>query len=157
VSKPRPPFYRNPPPADIARDAPKDMAKREFANRLQARMIDKGLNQSELARRVEMELRKAEPDIKFGRDNISNWIRAVYMPNPTWLAALAKVLDCEPADLVPTRGVKSSESSSPPLMVRELEDGKLWLRLNMAVDFDIFLKIMALVEEQRKKEKDASD
>jgi hypothetical protein len=70
-----------------------------FARNLQAALVDKGINQSVLAR----EAARHMPDKKFGRDLISNYVRARILPSPTHLRALSKVLGKSEEALLPSR------------------------------------------------------
>ena len=79
--------------------------KNEFARRLEARRIELGWNQSELARRASEHLPKPAKGQKqghsIGRDQISHYSRGISLPRPEVLRSLAKALGCEPRDLVP--------------------------------------------------------
>ena len=88
--------YRNSPSnTDVPKGAPIDQVKIDFANRLQKAMVAKGYNQSELARRT-ADYMPEDPETgkrkRFGRDNISTYIRGLALPQPATLAALAKAV-----------------------------------------------------------------
>lgn len=121
---------------------PRDQIKRDFAKRLQDAMFAKGWNQAELARRASAHTKGK----RFGRDNVSNYMRARALPGPLHLAAMAKALGVKPDDLLPTRGVSSADSDKPPFAVQTLEDGNVWLRVNQSVPPDVALKVMALLQ-----------
>jgi transcriptional regulator with XRE-family HTH domain len=135
-------FHNEPPGAAPPPGVPRDQIKIDFAKRLQKAMIDKGWNQSELARRASNYLPKGQT---LGRDNVSHYVRAVALPRPTQLAALAKSLGLSPADLLPT--IPSASQKAPPFDMRQLEDGNVWLRVNQPVSFDQALKIMQILQE----------
>ena len=137
--------FHNRPPADMPDNAPADAVKAEFAARLQRRMADKGWNQSELARRASVHLENGE----IGRDSVSIYMRGKSLPNPANLAALARALGCEPADLLPSRGVPSASSATPPLDARDLGDDRAWLRVNQAVRWSTAIQIMQLIREDK--------
>lgn len=126
------------PPAGV----PRDQIKIDFAKRLQRAMVDKGWNQSELARRASGYLPKGE---MVGRDNVSHYIRAVSLPRSAQLGALAKALGLKPADLLPT--IPTATAKAPPFDMRQLEDGNVWLRINQAVSFDQALRVMQILQE----------
>ncbi len=136
--------FINPKPTGIPLPpmAPKDAVKVEFARRLQAAMVQKGWRQSELARRAEAFLPKGK---KFGRDSISLYIRGKTLPGPVFLEALCKALGKEPDELLPTRGMPAAGEANPPLDVKDMNDGNVWLRVNQAVPWDIALEIMRLL------------
>lgn len=137
------PVYHNPAPEEaVPFGAPKDVVKREFAKRLQAAITARGWNQSELARAAGKYL----PSGKFGRDNVSNYVRGLVLPGPPHLNALAEALKVSPDDLLPSRYANSVENDNPPLSVKELEGGRVWLRVNQAVDWEDALKILAILK-----------
>lgn len=122
------------------------MARRmEFARRLQDRMIRKGWNQTELARRAKDHL----PDgARMERDIISNYIRGRALPSVNNLRAICGALGCEPVDLLPPDMVPVGFRSPPHAPLREFKDmgdGNVWLSINQAVPFDVALKIMELL------------
>jgi transcriptional regulator with XRE-family HTH domain len=135
-------FQNEPPGTAPPAGIPRDQIKIDFAKRIQRAMIDKGWNQSELARRASAYLPKSSP---LGRDNVSHYVRGISLPRSAQLAALAKALGLKPADLLPT--VPSAAQKAPPFDMRQLEDGNVWLRVNQAVSFDQALKIMRLLQE----------
>lgn len=135
-------FHNPPPGAALPAGTPRDHIKIDFAKRLQKAMIDKGWNQSELARRASAFLPKSSP---LTRDSVSHYVRAVALPRPAQLAALAKALGKSPADLLPT--VPTAVGKAPPFDIRQLENGNVWLRVNQAVTFDQSLRIMHILQE----------
>lgn len=88
----------------------------EFGRRLQRRMNEMGWNQTELARRASEHLpRAAKGQVQghsIGRDQVSSYIRGKYLPRPHVLAALAKALSCEQADLLPPEMVPSVDTKA---------------------------------------------
>ncbi len=146
ISMPRKSAYHNEPPAaTISPHAPIDAVKAEFARRLQAALVDKGWNQSELARRMAPKL----PRSSIARDNISKYIRGKVLPSPHVLEAMSKVLDMKPADLLPARGTPAAGAEHPPLDVRDIGEGKVWLRINQACDWSVALQIMNLLKGEK--------
>lgn len=139
----RPEFHNPKPTQFLAADAPRDAIKVDFASRLQARMVAKGLRQSDLARAAALHMPE---DNKMGRDSISLYIRGRNLPSPTYLSALAKALDRKPEDLMPTRGLPTAQEISPAMDVREMSDGNVWLRINQAVPWGTAIKIMSLLK-----------
>lgn len=141
---PRKAFF-NSSPTELPANAPKDAARVEFARRLQSAMVEKGWNQSELARRAAAFM----PDGKFGRDNVSLYVRGMVFPGPDHAEALAKALGRKVADLIPTRGMPSAEDRAPPLDVKDLNDGRCWLKINQAVDWPVALQVLELLKGQK--------
>jgi transcriptional regulator with XRE-family HTH domain len=67
-----------------------EVVKQAFARNLRREILDRGWNQSELARRSGL-----------SRDNISTYMRASSFPSGENMAKLAKTLDTDPATLSP--------------------------------------------------------
>lgn len=137
--------YQNPPPTEVPANAPVEEVKAEFARRLNAFMVRKGWNQSELARRAE----GYSPGKRFGRDNVSVYIRGMVLPGPLHLNALAQALGVEPSDLLPTRGVPQAGDKNPTFDMRDLGDGRVWLRVNQAIEWDVAMEIMKLLKDRK--------
>jgi transcriptional regulator with XRE-family HTH domain len=123
-------------------------AKREFARRLQAARLEKGFNQSELARRAA----KYMVDKKFGRDLIGPYERALKLPSPVHLSALARALGKTPQELLPYQGVPGSEVNRVvPMDLQDIGDGKAWIRINEQVPWETAIKIIELVRATKAK------
>src|SRR5262245_14460748 len=130
-------------PGDIPDGAPKETALAEFARRVQAAMVERGWNQSELARRC-TEFMAAGKEMS--RDTISKYINGVTLPGPDRLAALARALGKKPSELLPTRGRPSGARSSGRT-ASDAGDGRAWLSVNEVVTWDKALKVMAILNE----------
>lgn len=138
--------YHNPEPEETVSDAaPKEAVKAEFAKRLQAAMVEKGWNQAELARAAAKFTNSGD----FGRYSVSCYIRGTTLPRPEHLSALAKALGVAPRDLLPTRGVPSAEKNTPPLDLKDMGDGNVWLRVNQAVTWEVAMQIMQLLKDKK--------
>lgn len=129
--------------------------KKEFARRLQAAMIRKGWNQSELARRANAHLPKPTPGQKrgksIGRDNISHWIRGDTLPTPTYLEAVAAALGVPSGSLMPFREPGAVDHSDTPIEMVSAGAGRVYLRLNRTVSQETALKIMGLLAGEDKE------
>jgi transcriptional regulator with XRE-family HTH domain len=128
--------------------APRQAVAVELARRLQRKLVEKGWNQSELARRAALHTASK----RFGRDNVSNYIRAVMIPGPVHLNAMARALDCSPDELLPARAVPSSDDRLPPFKLEATGDGMAWLQINQEMPFGTAIKIAALLEEAKAEE-----
>lgn len=125
------------------RSKPAGIVKKEFAARLNRLMIERGWNQSEVARQAALHM----PDGKFGRDSVSGYVRARSLPGPIHLEALSKAFKVPPDELLPSRGMPSGSDHVPPLDVRDTGKGKAWLRVNQVVEWEKALKILAILKE----------
>jgi transcriptional regulator with XRE-family HTH domain len=123
----------------------------EFSRRLQARMIQLGWNQSELSRRATAYLPKpAKGQVQghsLGRDRISSYIRGKYLPRPDALEAIAKALQCKPADLLPPGGVPSV-SEGPVMEMTSIDGNRVSIRLNRVVSQRTASAIMGLLAQE---------
>jgi transcriptional regulator with XRE-family HTH domain len=137
-------YHNADPAADPPPGAPREVILRDFGRRLQSAIADKGWNQSELARRAAIHM----PDGKFGRDNVSNYVRGSVLPGPAHLEAMAKALGVKQTDILPSRGVPSVDANLPEFEMRNAGAGKAWLRINQQVDFDVALQIAGLLRGQ---------
>lgn len=122
---------------------------REFGRRLQALMVERGWNQSELARRAGTHLPKPIKGqiqrLGFHRDLISRYVRGVTIPRPEGLAALARALSVEESALLPQAG--DLPTSSPQAM-KTLPDGRVHYQLNRSMSAKTAFKISALLAEE---------
>jgi transcriptional regulator with XRE-family HTH domain len=129
------------PPEGFPRGAPRDAIAVELGRRISKAMVDRNMNQSDLAR----EAAKHMPNKKFGRYSTSLYIRGKQIPGPERLRALSRALNIKEVELLPNRGVSPAESRTPPLDMRLLEDGNVWLRVNQSVPQDVAMKVLALL------------
>lgn len=125
---------------------PLDGVKRVFARRLQDKLVEKGWNQSDLTRELAKHL-SSPPH----RSLVSNYIRMKSLPSPEALAAIAKCLGVAPQDLLPTNretgAAMANDAASADL--RDLGDGKVWLRINQALTWSTALKVLELLKGEQ--------
>tara|TARA_R110000765_G_scaffold118888_2_gene213463 strand:- start:1845 stop:2282 length:438 start_codon:yes stop_codon:yes gene_type:complete len=128
--------YHNSPPTkgEDMELAPKSAMRREFGKRLQANMIEKGWNQSELARRASI-----------GRDNVSSYIRGIAMPGPLHLSAISRALGMTNDSLLPAKSMPSIDETFPVMDIKDVGNGNAWLRVNQAVSMKNAIKIMQIL------------
>lgn len=116
-----------------------DEAKIEFGRRLQRLMVERNLNQSDLARKAKAFL---PTGAKFGRDSISVYIAGKSLPRPTQLEAICKALNCEPADLLPARGIPSAADRNTPFAMRDVGDGNVELKIHQVIPWAVALELI---------------
>ena len=110
--------------------------KKEFASKLKKMMLDRGWNQSELARRAGM-----------GRDNISNYMNGKILPGAKKLKQLADAFGVPPNQIL--EGViLRDEPDTPLLEVKQYGDGMVVIRLVQIVPMSVAMKIMELLNEK---------
>jgi DNA-binding Xre family transcriptional regulator len=115
---------------------------KQFSRRLQAKLSERGWNQSELARRMAPQL----PHSRIGRDNISKWVRGKVLPLPHHLAVLCRVLECEPRDLLPPVPRRDGKDESG-LRYEARSDGTALLHVHGIYPSKIASKVVALLNE----------
>src|SRR5262245_35177263 len=123
------------------RGAPPVAIRMDFAKRLQDALSDRGWTQSELARRMAPLLKES----RIGRDNISKYVRGKVLPLPAALEAMAKVLEVESKELLPSRATAGVSEELSPLDVRDIGAGMVWLQINQAVEWPTALKILGIL------------
>ena len=134
------------PTGDMPTTAPRDAIALEFGRRLQRKMTEHGWNQSELARRASDHMIDGK---QIGRDSISYYINGRFLPTAERLEAICKALGMEKAELLPTRGVGAATRIAPPFEMTSLDDGRVWVRVNQALNSSAALKIMAILNEEK--------
>jgi hypothetical protein len=97
---------------------------------------------SELARRVAPMLKNS----RFGRDNITKYMRGKVLPLPHALEAIAKVLGCKSEDLLPGgRPVNPATAyENAPRSFRDIGGDQVWVHINMALHEDVAWEIARL-------------
>lgn len=131
------------PPAsvDTADMTPRGLTKQEFGRRLQALQLDKGWNQSELARACGL-----------GRDAISTYIRGISYPEPKNLRKLAEALGVTTEQLLPNAAIRALDPDTAPMLeIKQAANhpDKVWLRVNRTVTFEQASQIIQLLKEQK--------
>ena len=137
-----------PPSGTVSSGAPPEAIRMEFARRLQAALNERGWTQSELARRMAPLLKHS----RLGRDNISKYVRGKVLPLPPALEAMAKVLEIKTSELLPARATPSAGAEYPPLSVKDIGEGRVWLQINRSVTWRKGLEIMRILQEEDKNE-----
>lgn len=117
----------------------------QFAARLQHFTAEKGFTQADLAREATKHMPKGK---KVGRDNVSLYMRGIQMPGDAKLYAMAKALSIQPSELVPE---SAATEDSPPVAMKPLEKGLVWLQINQAVPMEMAMDIVAMLRTRREK------
>ena len=115
-----------------------DFVKKQFSEKLENLLLDKGWNQSELARRAGLK-----------RDAVSTYCRQRSLPDPINLRKLCQALGVKPNDLLPAVAIGRRPANEPPtMMITDApgQPGKVYVRVNRVVDAKIASEIYRLVE-----------
>lgn len=115
--------------------AGRDPRKQAFARRLWELMMEKGWNQSILARRAEL-----------GRDLVSGYIRGRNLPDPKNANKLAQALGIPLEELFPERMTPPADHNTP-IAMKATQPGMAFININVEVPFDVAAKVIALVGE----------
>lgn len=123
--------------------APRSLTKAEFGRRLHRMVLDRGWNQSELARQSGV-----------GKDAISTYINGKSFPNPTNLSKIAMALGVEPGALLPNSIETAIDRELPAFEMKQAvgQPSRVWLRINRAVDFTTAAKIVELLKHEQERE-----
>ena len=123
-------------------DSPKSLTKQEFGRRLHAILLERGWNQSEMARKTGV-----------GRDAISTYVRGRSLPEPGTLKKMADALSMDPAELLPNAVESAVDRDLPALEIREAigHPGMAWLRVNRRVTTTQALRIMQILQERQEE------
>jgi transcriptional regulator with XRE-family HTH domain len=127
---------------DPTHGEPRALTKQEFGRRLHALILEKGWNQSELARRAEL-----------GRDAISTYVRGRSFPEPSSLKRIADALGKDPTDLLPNTFESAMDRDLPAIEIREASGhpGHSWLRVNRRVTTDQALRVLQILNERKEE------
>jgi transcriptional regulator with XRE-family HTH domain len=113
--------------------------------RLKALILEKGWNQSELARRAGMR-----------PSNVSNYLRGTNVPNPTQLAKLAAALGTTAGDLLGASAALAQSGAPNSLYLTEVEDeGRLRLQVDQVVPADLARQVIGLLLTRVREEQTA--
>lgn len=114
----------------------KHLSKQEFGKRLYTHMLNKGWNQSQLARYAGL-----------GRDSISQYVRGRSYPTPQNLQALAKCLSVDPDDILPNYYESAVDREQPEIELKGVhgDPQNMWVRINMKMNRSKALKVMNLI------------
>lgn len=118
-------------------DSPKHLTKQQFGQRVYEAMLERGWNQSELARQADLP-----------RDSISVYIRGRSLPSALNLQKLAKALDVEPSDLLPSRTMNPIDHDFPSiqLQVSTRSPDTAFLRINRIVPLKTAIRVVSMLE-----------
>ncbi len=117
----------------------KVLSKQEFGKRLYALMLEKGMNQSDLARAAKM-----------GRDSISTYVRGRSVPTPQNLERLCEALSVASEELYPNYAANAAAIEEPVLQIKQVNDNSdmMWLNINMKVDANKAIEVMQILKSK---------
>lgn len=118
--------------------SPRALTKLEFGRRLHKLILERGWNQSDLARAANI-----------GRDAVSAYVNGRSFPTPLMLDRVCKALDVERDELLPNHVMRAIEDDVPAvsMQVAAGHHGKAYLRINRLVSFSTAVKIVEMIDE----------
>lgn len=136
-----------------------DTRRAQMARNIARLLIEKGWTQAELARRASDYMPidpKTKKKGKVGKDLVGAYIKGKNVggkyvritPSADRVAAIAKAFGVPPEDIYPYAIPRQAQEDLPPFDVQTLDDGRVWLQLNQAVDRNTALKILALLPKE---------
>jgi len=122
----------------------------QFARRLYELMTERGLSQSDLAKKAFGT--KVDPrgyTVARNRDRISIYLKGVSLPDPKNLALLANALDMSPEDLAPEITAATIDRESPEVAMTAIagHGDKVHLEVNKLVPLSLASKIITMIAE----------
>lgn len=121
---------------------PKELSKLEFGRRLNKLMLDRGWNQSDLARAAGL-----------GRDAVSTYVRGRSFPEPKSLRKLAEALGAKTEDLLPNTVALAMDAYTAPMLEIKQAAGhpdRVWLRVNRMVTLEQAAAIFNIIRGETK-------
>lgn len=113
--------------------------------RLKALILEKGWNQSELARRAGMR-----------PSNVSNYLRGTNVPNPTQLSKLATALGTTAAELLgASAALAHSGAPNSVCLTQVADEGRLRLQVDQVVPADLARQVIGLLLTRLMNERSA--
>lgn len=116
----------------------KVILRSEFGRRVWSLMMERQMNQSDLARAAEI-----------GRDSISQYVRGKNIPTPQNLNKLAKALGVKADELLPNYAASAAAKETPTFQIQQVGDdpNEVWLHINQKTTSEKAMKIMAILNQ----------
>jgi transcriptional regulator with XRE-family HTH domain len=122
-----------------------------FSRRLHEIMIEKGLSQSDLARKIWGTIENNQGyTVAKNRDRISVWLRGEVIPDARNMKMLAEALDTELEDLAPDIMAATVDRESPEISMNMIagHSDKVHLHINKLLPFVLASKIVQMIADQ---------
>lgn len=129
-----------PPTPHVDAQAPAEVSKQEFGRRLAQHLLDRGWNQSDLARAAGL-----------GRDAISTYVRGRSFPEPRSLKAIADALSVDPVELLPNELSAAMRADAAPMLEIKQAAGHpdhVYIRVSRMVTLDQAAKIFEILRSE---------
>ncbi|MFO1047294.1 MAG: helix-turn-helix transcriptional regulator [Geminicoccaceae bacterium] len=111
--------------------------RRHIAVQINQRIRELGINQSELARKINT-----------SRDNVSGWCRGTSCPRGPMMYRLAAALNCTVSDLIPENLLKAEQARDDSLEASyDPESNTMRVRMDIQLPMAAAVELMALVNK----------
>lgn len=137
-------------PTGVSRSRVK-LRSQEFARRLHKAMLDRGWNQSDLARAAWGESRADSRGYSqpIGKDRVSVYLKGRVLPDAQNLQKLATALEITVEELAPLNATPTPETSTPTGIRPASEPGKFFVSIGDPISMKLAAKILLMVEEEK--------
>ena len=117
----------------------KVLQKQEFGRRLYGLILEKDMNQADLARLSGL-----------GRDSISTYVRGRSVPSPQNLQKIAKALGVDKDILYPNYAAAAALVEEPTLQIKAVDGSadSMWLVINMKVPAEKAIEVMKILKSE---------
>lgn len=112
--------------------------RQQFADNLRGLLHERGINQSELARKINC-----------SRNMVSEYLKGISLPSPVRLKRLAEFFKVEPVDLLPTTG---TGKGVPSMAMTVGSDNMAFLQINQKLPLAIASQIMQIIHDWKESE-----
>jgi len=122
----------------------------QFARKLYDKMTEKGLSQSDLARRAfGTKLDERGYKVAKSRDRISVYLKGTSLPDPKNLALLADALDVTPEELAPDITAATVDRENPEVALTSIagHGDKVHLQVNKLVPLTLAAEIVSMISK----------
>lgn len=139
--------------AAVAKDGANRIEQDQFARRLHAAMVNKGLSNSDLARAVWGETTDTKGyKVARNRDRIAVYLKGAGMPEAGTLHKLAEVLGVPKEQLAPsvTAAVVDRERPEFAMTMVPGQSGRVHLQMNMLVPLTLAVEVSKLIEADKR-------
>lgn len=128
----------------------REIAKADFAQKLQAALDAKGWRRSDLEHAVQNVMGKTN----FSRNNMSKYLNAKAFPRDNYLKAMAKALGVPASQLYPRFKDALMSTDALPFNIRDLGNGRMWVTVNMELPMQAAAAIMETINAARKADQE---
>lgn len=128
----------------------REIAKADFAQKLQAALDVKGWRRTDLEHAVQ----RIMGATKFSRNNMSKYLNAKAFPRDNYLKAMAKALGVPASQLYPRFKDALMSTDALPFNIRDLGNGRMWVTINAEVSRETAQAMMEAYNASQKLDRE---